>query len=202
MESHPVGNGGFVVTPMAYFCAKGDLPMVRWLYVNGADPQNTDTDAPSTSPMYCAANRNRFEVCKWLYNHGAVQDVRREAFLAEGEEYIVPIRPLYAVFDGEEESRDLSRWLILKGALCKDDDDSGELDVDLIAENLFGDGEQLCKERALLLDWANEMQQNRIAFSTFLMGSLPPTEYSFSDLRKILSERLKSDDGTKRILQL
>ena len=41
------------VSPMGYFAEQGDLPMMRWLYVNGADTR--DVDVAVWFPMYNAA---------------------------------------------------------------------------------------------------------------------------------------------------
>ena len=41
------------VTPMGYFASKGDLPMMRWLYVNGSGTRDDDVDR--WFPMYQAA---------------------------------------------------------------------------------------------------------------------------------------------------
>ena len=63
------------IKPMAYFADEGDLPMMRWLYVNGADTRNVD--ASYWFPMYQAARHGHLDVCKWLYEHGAAGDVKR-----------------------------------------------------------------------------------------------------------------------------
>ena len=120
------------VSPMGYFAELGDLPMMRWLYVNGADTR--DPEVELCFPMYMAASGGHLEVCKWLYDHGAAQDIKRRIPL-----WIAPIdlSPLGAISRKSHIKRYslLGKWLILKGALCKDDD-SGDLDLELIERDL------------------------------------------------------------------
>ena len=104
------------VNPMCYFAEKGDLPMMRWLYVNGADTRGCsprDEDAALSFPMLDAALSGHLNVCKWLFQHGAARDVTRRN--ASGN------TPLSVSFD-DWRNRNVSRWLILKAALCKDAD--------------------------------------------------------------------------------
>ena len=65
------------ITPMGYFAQRGDLPMMRWLYVNGADTR--DVEVMNYFPMLMAALTLRVEVCKWLFDRGAAKDVKRRA---------------------------------------------------------------------------------------------------------------------------
>ena len=58
--------GNNAIKPMGYFAKRGDLPMMRWLYVNGADTR--DVDVATYFPMYCAALMGRMEACKWLFS--------------------------------------------------------------------------------------------------------------------------------------
>ena len=61
-------------SPMGCFAKKGDLRMMRWLYVNGADTRYKDVRVGF--PMYDAALRARSDICKWLLAHGAVKDIK------------------------------------------------------------------------------------------------------------------------------
>ena len=176
------------VTPMGYFAEKGDLPMMRWLYVNGADTR--DEDVPKYFPMYTAAMNGRFEACKWLFDHGAAGDVERRA-----DHGFTPL----AITFGKPLSRDLSRWLILMGALCKDDG-TGDLDVDLMRDSLIrfhGSTE----ERLELLKWAREHHQSRSYFYMFLMGTLSEPKYSATKLRNELLARNRSEKAVDRLLE-
>ena len=92
------------ITPMCYFAKKGDLRMMRWLYVNGADTR--DEQLMSWFPMLRAALRGNLAVCKWLFQHGAARDVKRRTDNG--------LTPLSGIFF-HSPFRDLSRWLILKG---------------------------------------------------------------------------------------
>ena len=182
-------NHSSLVTPMSYFVQQGDLPMMRWLYVNGADTRDEDVDF--WFPMYGAAVRGKFEACRWLYERGAANDIKRRTSNDTS--------PLSVAFTFCRR-QDLGRWLILNGALCKDDD-SGELDLGLVKKDL-NDCEECIDERQTLLEWANELQQDREAFFVFLMGILFHPKYSPSALRKLLSQRLLSEKATDQILGL
>ena len=57
------------------------------------------------------------------------------------------------------------------------------------------------EERRTLLEWANVHRRTREAFLVFLMGTLPPPEYSPSALRKLLLTRLLSEQAPSQILE-
>ena len=67
-------TAGFI-KPMAYFAREGDLPMMRWLYVNGADTR--DEEVAHWFPMMAAAKNGRMDMCKWLFTHGAAEDTKK-----------------------------------------------------------------------------------------------------------------------------
>ena len=99
-------HGCWTVTPMTYFCWHQDLLMCRYLYRRGADTtdlqykynQGRSTTSTSTTcslgsdypilvpsssgssmfPMYAAAYRGHTDVCQWLYDHGAAEDIHRK----------------------------------------------------------------------------------------------------------------------------
>ena len=180
---------GNAVSPMGYFCMVGDLPMMRWLYVNGADTR--DTNVPLWFPMRLAAINWNVEACKWLYEHGAAEDIKRRARKNK-------LRPLVETFGKYWYRSEMSHWLILNGALCMNDG-SGNLDRGLMRNDLDR-GRVGLESRRKLLEWANEHNRTREAFLVFLMGTLSPPEYSPSALRNILLKRLLSDGATDQIL--
>jgi hypothetical protein len=176
------------VTPMGYFAKKGDLPMMRWLYVNGADTR--DEQLPTWYPMISAAVNGHLHVSKWLFQHGAAGDINRRSRSG--------VTPLSAIFH-ESGKRELSRWMILRGALCKDDG-TGDLDVNLVRSSLncFADS---VAERRRLFEWAKEHHQSRSSLKTFLMGTLPAPEYSATQLRNALLARICSEEVVDMILR-
>ena len=167
------------IKPMGYFAKEGDLMMMRWLYVNGADTRDVDVDY--WFPMYAAAVFGKMEVCKWLFAHGAAKDVNRRTREASSP---VGRSPLHSAFVGPH--RNLSRWLMLKGALCKDDE-SGDLDVEIMEEDL-GAGVMyswLVKEHLALLEWANDLHRPRTSFLLFLSGALSAPKNATSTRRNV-----------------
>ena len=190
------------ITPMGYFAALGDLPMMRWLYVEGADTR--DEDLGFCFPMYEAARNGRLEACKWLYDHGAAKDVKRRN--PNGRS------PLHCTFDkpfwGDTALyRKLSRWLIMNGALCKDDD-SGELDAETMKHDLDPENRldpeyhyDCVQEKKALLGWANDLHRPRTSFLLFLSGALSATEQHTSSTRRTVHP-LKLLGGEPGIRQL
>ena len=175
------------VKPMGYFAQRGDLPMMRWLHVNGADTR--DVDLHVHFPMFSAVMNGRIELCQWLYDHGAAKDIKRRT-LEQSES-----SPLLLAFLKKEQN--LSRWLILNGALCKDDD-SGNLDVKVMKQDLDPNlqnvpklrRDELRRERVQLLEWANDLYRPRTSFLLFLSGALSDPEYACSTRRNVSSLQL------------
>ena len=162
----------FSLTPMGYFALKGDLKMMRWLYVNGADTRDLDSEI-YWFPMYCAARSDYREVVpvmEWLFFHGAAKDVVRPAQFG-----ISPLQILVR----DEFFDHLTRLFILNGALCKDDQ-SGEIDCQKTKQHLtysangpfVSGGGMFAEGRQRLLQWSNGLQQERSSFLIFLMGTL------------------------------
>ena len=169
------------IKPMGYFAMKGDLPMMRWLYVNGADTQ--DLDVADYFPMLMAVtnggkaknNSARMEVCKWLFAHGAAKDIKRRSHNGAS--------PL-CIFFPFSNQRDLNRWLILNGALCKDDD-SGELDVEIMKQDLGGVVPWRVQERKALLEWATDLHRARTSSLLFLSGALSRPKHAYRTRRNV-----------------
>ena len=177
------------ITPMGYFARKGDLPMMRWLYDNGADTR--DEDAPTNFPMYRAAYHGHLEPCKWLFDHGAARDVKRRT-------YPHSVSPLYHTF-ARTNQQDFSRWLILNGALCKDDD-SGDLDVKAMRKDLLVKRIWLAKQRKALLEWATDLHRARTSFLLFLSGALLTPQHAYRTRRS--SSTVKVLSGKSGVLEL
>ena len=176
------------ITAMGYFARCGDLAMMRWLYVNGADTR--DGDVEYWFPMLMAAFRGHLEVCKWLFAHGAAKDIKRRT--SNGGS------PLSATFTTSK--RDVNRWLILNGALCKDDD-SGELDGEIMKCDLYVDCSWLVKEIELLLEWANDLHRPRTSSLLFLSGALSRPKHTYSTRRNVSPvQLLAGKSGTLELI--
>ena len=179
---------GSQLTPMSYFSRKGDLPMMRWLYMKGADTR--DEDEGFWFPMYAAAYRGHLECCKWLYEHGASSDVKRETrsklqgscglrplTVALSRKLLQPLTvPSMEHMQTRDKCADLCKWLVLKGALCQDDD-SGNLAIEKVQFH-FVRSVISKKNGKYILEWARKLQQTRVAFQAFLNGTLARREYS------------------------
>ena len=196
-------NDLFKIKPMGYFAQRGDLPMMRGLYVNGADTRDKEVDF--YFPLIRAASFGHIDACKWLFARGAFGDIRRRtksssAFFKVNDD----LSCLSSTFD-DGCNRMVCRWLVLNGALEKK---SGGLNAMVMIKDLacttddesdhFITGSE---ERKLLLEWANGLQCARDSFLTFLMGTLSPAEYSPSSLRKLLLKKLESEQATSRLLE-
>ena len=165
------------IKPMGYFAQEGDLPMMRWLYVNGADTR--DEDMPVYFPMLLAARKGRMDLCKWLFDHGAAKDIKRRTIT------YFDSRPLRAAFGFSNQlDINLCKWFILNGALCKDDD-SGELDVELMKRDLGVDIPWRVEERKALLEWANDLHRPRTSSLLFLSGALSRPKHAYRTCQNV-----------------
>ena len=123
-------------SPWATSPLLGDLPMMRWLYVNGADTR--DVEVAVWFPMWAAARNGGGTgrciclICKWLFEHGAAEDIKRPTRIAESFSIGVT-RPLNRAFSPLRQIR--RNLIILNGALCKDDN-LGDLDVEKMKTDL------------------------------------------------------------------
>ena len=192
------------ISPMGHFAGEGDLPMMRWLYVNSAGTRDEENEELTSEffPMYTAATSGHLEACKWLVDHGAAEDITRT--MPESDESADGVAPwaLLASVFGDPDLHHVTKWLILKGALCNV---TGDLDVDRMKTDLnYGDldryNEASDVERRELLQWARQHHQSRAAFKVFLMGTLPTPAYSSATvLRRVLSAKI-SPAAADRIL--
>ena len=185
---------GFSTTkigPMAYFCRIGDLKMCRYLLSKGAS--TTATNASGWwFPMYTAALGSHLDVCEWLYDHGAEEDVCRQNF-----HYYTP---LYRSFYGAARSRSQAccRWLILKGVLSLDDK-PGVVCPRLMRRDIAPRrvAAIVYDARPQLLEWAQQSVQTHSGFVTFLLGTLPAPAFTRAALHSLLAERLQSKDAAE-----
>jgi hypothetical protein len=153
------------VTPMIYFCRKGDLKMCRYLLVNGADCRKKGGYDAFWCPMYAAACRGHLDVCKWLYKHGARDDIRTRNWLR------------YTALRASFEKADTStcQWLIMNGALCQNNSDTIDDTImrrDLSPQALNDPFIKFADVRPQLLLWAQEIVQLQSAFLIFLGGAI------------------------------
>ena len=173
-------DNNHAIKAMGYFARDGDLLMMRWLYVNGAD--TLDEDICKWFPMYLAANMGHVDLCQWLFDHGAAKDIKRRSC---SNVYRNGRSPLYANFGiNVPIRRTLCRWLILNGALCKDDD-SGELDVELMKRDLGVDIPWRVDERKALLEWANDLHRPRTSSLLFLSGALSRPKHAYRTCQNV-----------------
>ena len=181
------------IKPMGYFAQEGDLPMMRWLYVNGADTR--DEDMPVYFPMLLAARKGRMDLCKWLFDHGAAKDIKRRTIT------YFDSRPLRAAFGFSNQlDFNLCKWFILNGALCKDDD-SGELDVEVMKRDLGVDIPWRVEERKALLEWANDLHRPRTSSLLFLSGALSRPKHTYSTRRNVSHlQLLAGKSGTLELI--
>ena len=94
-------------TPLIWFCAVGDVKMVRYLLVNGADGRKENKNG-TWFPMLAAGDSCNLEICKLLCMHGGAKgDVGKENIFGD-----TPVKKAVEV-DWVQET---TKWLILNGA--------------------------------------------------------------------------------------
>ena len=109
-SSYAVWHEGIELTPMAYFAAKNDVKMCRYLISRGASTTKCSEQDRPFYPMYSAAEGGHLDVCKLLYDNGAKNDVRRD----DGYGW----NPFHVAIRNKH--NEVVRWLVLQGALCAD----------------------------------------------------------------------------------
>ena len=140
----------------------------------------------AASVAAAAVGTSNEEAVKWLFLHGAAGDLVGW--------------PFHELFS-QHKHRNLVVWLILNGAFCRDDDDSGLLDVAKVTASL-GRPEKTVWSRGTfadarwhLLECAWERHEARNSFLTFLNGTLSRQEGK-------VSSSLVSLEGKLGILEL
>ena len=176
------------VTPMIYFCRKGDIPVCQYLRSKGASTTGHSASTYRNFPMLSAVWADGLEMCKWLYENGAQSDVRRENRSGR-----TPLR--VAAANNKDE---LVRWLVLHGALCADDS-SDIVDCARIQLRGFGLGDvRPALER--LAKWAITATQpiRNPSVVAFLCGTLPPKSNDDGESPSILQYNLTGQPGIRQ----
>ena len=135
-------RGPSTVTPMGYFAMDGDLSMMRWLYIRGADTR--DKELPHWYPMRCAALCSRVDVCEFLFTHGAKMDVMRRPHRGKRVLSDMFWRSTQAVLRRKSVSQAILRWFLLRGAISGA---SGEIERHLVLSDLSGGNRRTPEER-------------------------------------------------------
>ena len=196
-------TGWHNITPMAHFARAGDLPMCRYLYhARGAtttapkEEHETEPHFIALQPMHSAIGWNQIAVVKWLFNHGAKEDVTRYNKRI-GINPFVRCLSLCSREKGSENLTlrypDLAKWFILNGLF---DNSDGNIDLNAIKS-------ALCRMKNLekrwygsdgilkfFLDWSESFIKANESFSVFLLGTTRPRKYTVDALRAICSEKL------------
>ena len=151
--------------------------MCRYLLARcGGDSRKTIHNR-TCLPMYTAALHGHLNVCKWLSEHGgAKDDIRWRGKSFDGDD-----STLQASLHERVKGLGTAQWLILNGALCRDND-SGEIDQDIMRRDLQPYkpyyGLKWIDRRPKLLSWAQEAVMIHSNFLVFLRGTLSPTNFA------------------------
>lgn len=65
------------MTPLAFACMVGDLPLVAYVGTHGGAADVTQADYGGWTPLLRAARQGSVDVVAWLCSHGALEDLRR-----------------------------------------------------------------------------------------------------------------------------
>ena len=177
----PDGVGHWTASPMNQFCAAGNLKMVRYLVSKGVPTVRDDT-----SPMEAASRMGQAHVCAWLFEHGASETVKSDAYVV-GEHNLLRTA-LWPWKAGR--GSNTPQWLILNGALSHPDGRPHEEAMQRI-QSYRG----AASDFRQLFSWVEETLQTNRNVHLILLGSLPPRDYSDSELHQSLSEMMKSAEA-------
>ena len=154
------------ITPMLYFAREGNVKMCGYLVSRGVSTTRGTSKGVSKTffPMYSAAQNGHLDVCKFLYENGAQNDVRRLYY------NYTPFKVAAAYGHTQ-----VIQWLVLHGALCADNNseaiEGGRVNV-LYRHPTIPAVARSC---SALIAWAEEVTQSHSALITYLCGTLPPT---------------------------
>lgn len=166
-------------TPMAHFCAKGDLGMCQYLIARGVDCTER-SGFHGTFPMHEAAMNGHLDLCKWMYKHGgAREDIR--GTLGSGSSASLIAKLLRKPQD--DRTVETWKWFIMKGALWGEIvDDSGQID-DRMMRQVIPPSTYGTDVRPQLLEWVQtKVQIHRKCLHVFLGGTLSNRQSSSQDL--------------------
>ena len=196
------------ITPMAYFASRGDLPMCRYLHhVRGAATTKVaeaDRSEPNSDvmwfPLYIAAydaQREYFEVIKWLYRHGAKGDMLTGSF-----ESTTPLSTCFYSWDRPrctedsipEEMVAFVHWLVVNGELEREQERTTPGTVCRFLYELQRENDWMVVgvAKELFTKWLRDLLQPNDAFHMFLLGTLPAPQYSGVALKRLCADRLGS----------
>ena len=120
--------------------------------------------------MYVAANKGYLDICKFLYFHGAKDDIRRV-----NRSGMTPF--LTAAGNWHDE---VLQWLVLNGALCADDNseviEAARLEQNIRPRHYYVPN--IYHSLTKLLEWAEEVIQDHASLLMFLCGTLPSSATS------------------------
>ena len=192
----PDDDGQWFATPMAHFCAAGDLKMARYLLSKGiptvrpvrADTSNgDDDDEEPNSPLEGALWMGKVHVCEWLFAHGAREEVEKNAYNLGGDNLLrIALGPWKA---GRGSST--PQWLILNGALSNRDGSPNKEATEALESYRGAESDY-----RRLLSWAKESLQTNRNVHLILLGSLLlQREFSIPALRQRLRGEMKSSEA-------
>ena len=65
------------MTPMAFACQEGHLPVCEWLLRKGAAEDVRGPDHAGTTPLFLACHGGDMDMMRWLFENGAAGDLKR-----------------------------------------------------------------------------------------------------------------------------
>ena len=194
------------VTPLIYFLRRGNLLIVKLLFLIGADCTKLSNNGNFENwfPMLTAVAAGHLDICQWLFKYGgdAKYQINKETRYGD-----TPLRASYVAWKvGWDNEGKTCRWLLLNG---------GGQHLSSKAMRLFGiEGREETNSNRLVL-WTRENIQLYHTFILFLCGATTMITSSFSSepndgatpkrkrKRKIHSERsLQILDGHPGIMEL
>ena len=196
------------ITPMTHFACLGDLPMCRYLFhVRGASTTTVAEGHRTRSdkgvvwfPIMAAAYTYEVDTVKWLYLHGAKYQILE--IDDEGSSAVSTFFSASEMSALREGSVDLAKWLVLEGLLeyGPAKPDARRLHhflYDLQYENEFWEIEDMPR---LFIDWMEDLLQPNVLFRIFLLGTVRDPQYSVSEMKRLLGEKIRSDEAASMLV--